>query len=133
MKSLVLVGIAHSVMVSYLGPVFKLTPCQFNNMIFEKQPCVVDNISDMLIPFGTLSYLLVILINFIYFIDSDRYYLILSTSFAAVVSLSCYAYYLSTQENVECFSLGYYFVFISIAMLVYFMIVYKLNITRLLL
>lgn len=132
MKSVLLIGLIHSTLVAFLGPVFKLNPCSFNNNIYEKQQCATELLSDMLMPFGTLSYCWAFITNMIYFYYTDNSFFILLSSFITLISLSCYAFFLTTQENVHCFSLGYYFVFIAIGLDIIFMVSYKLKWKRLL-
>lgn len=126
MKCILTLGVVHATIVAFLGPVFKFNNCGFNNMIFEKQTCVTDNISNMLIPFGVIAYACAVTLFLCCTFYEKNEKLIFSSAGLTTVFLSCYAYFLATQDNIDCHSLGYYFVYIAIVFLLIFVTVYKL-------
>lgn len=130
MKCILTVGVVHATMIAFLGPVFKFNNCGFNNMIFERQVCVADNISSMLVPFGAISYACAVVLFMCCTFCEKNEKLILGSAGLTTAFLCCYAYFLATQDNIECHSLGYYFTYIAIVFLLIFVTVYKLAAKR---
>jgi hypothetical protein len=131
-RSILLQWVVNAALIAFLGPVFKFKDCGFNSMIFEKQACVTMCISDMLIPFGALAYAWSVIAYFLYFYDSSKKLYILLSLLISLGSMAAYTYFLTVQVDITCFALGYYFTFISLGLTVLFMVVYKLNIRRML-
>jgi hypothetical protein len=122
--SLTLILIIHTILFSYLGPVFQLNTCGYTNMIFEKQVCVDNVMSYYIIPFGTMAYVCALFVYIAYeMVNSD--FLLYFSVFMTLVTLSFYLYFLLSQIDVESFSFGYYSTIVSIVLLIFFVIVYK--------
>jgi hypothetical protein len=129
--SLLLAIAVNIMLVSYIGPVFKISSCGYESNIFEKQNCVEQNTSDMLIWFGSLSYFFALVTYLLDFSKQKRLYVLASSS-TTLVFVSCYAYFLSATKSVEKWSVGYYFTYVVLGLFLAFMVVYKLNVRWLL-
>lgn len=132
MKSSLLLWVVNATLVAYMGPVFKFNGCGFNNMIFEKQPCVTMYIDGALIPLGSTTYVSSVITYLLYYYCHRCVIPVYACCAVTLVLMCVYAYYLAVQHDVECHAIGYYFIYIAMALLVTFVVALWFNFERLL-
>lgn len=126
--SLLLLIVVNVVLFAYLGPMFTMEYCSYSSMIFENQLCVTGCISPYIIPFGSLAYFWSLVLYCVSLYNINNRFLIYLSSCLTLVSLSCYFYFVLTQVDVVNMEYGYYTIIVSLPLLLFFIVVYKLKI-----